>query len=99
MGPNLGHGDFPDGRRLIDGRTNGKVVLWDLVNAQPLRAIDTHSPYVKAVAFHPDGRLVASGGTDGLIRVWDAELRGGADDKGHDGADISTSRSARIDRG
>ena len=75
----------PDGRRLIDGRTNGKVVLWDLVNAQPLRAIDTHSPYVKAVAFHPDGRLVASGGTDGLIRVWDAES----------GAAVRTIKAAR----
>jgi WD40 repeat protein len=38
----------------------------------PLRIIDAHKGYIRAVAVSPDGRLIATGGNDNFVRVWSA---------------------------
>ena len=33
---------------------------------------NTHSDYIRSVAFSPDGTKIVSGSRDGTIKVWDS---------------------------
>ena len=60
-----------DGRRLVEGRDSGMVVVWDVGAAKPVQAISTHRASVFAVAFRSDQKLVASADKQGLILLSD----------------------------
>jgi WD40 repeat protein len=64
----------PDGRHLVTGGDDARVVLWDLARGAPLLAAQEHLRPVRALAFSPDGRRVASCGDDCLIAVADFAL-------------------------
>jgi WD40 repeat protein/serine/threonine protein kinase len=77
----------PDGRRLVDGRNRGRLVLWDVDSRKLIRSIEAHPQLTLAVAFHPGGKLVASAAKDGLIHLWDSETGGRVRTlTGHEGA-------------
>jgi WD40 repeat protein len=59
---------------VVSGDYHGKLVWWrgDADDPKPLRIIEAHDGWVRAVAASPDGKFVASCGNDGLVKVWSA---------------------------
>ncbi|WP_043668783.1 WD40 repeat domain-containing protein [Streptomyces xylophagus] len=64
----------PDGRRLVAGAADGKVLLWDVGRTAAPAVLTGHSGPVPAVAFGPHGDTLATGGNDFTIRLWDTGL-------------------------
>lgn len=65
--------DFvPARQQLISGDYHGKLIWWqaDADNPQPLRTIEAHEGWVRAVAVSPNGELAASCGNDQLVKIW-----------------------------
>jgi WD40 repeat protein len=67
----------PDGRWLITGSNDRKVVLlWNLTELSrnsPI-ALRGHEDRITAVAFSSDSRTVYTGSLDGSVRIWDLDL-------------------------
>lgn len=61
-------------KQLVTGGHEGKLVWWNAFEPTPapVRSIDAHKGYIRAVALSPDGQLIATGGNDTLVRVWSA---------------------------
>ena len=61
----------PDGKRLVSGSHDGKVVLWT-PETGAFVLLGTHDAAVSSVSFAHDGTKVATGGYDGKLVVWNA---------------------------
>ena len=73
--PRISSGSMtPDGKRLVCGSYDKKVVVWDLAAGKEIQSFNTQDD-VWHVAICSDGARIASGGPDGLIRIW--EVSGG----------------------
>jgi WD40 repeat protein len=60
----------PDGRTLAVGRTDRRVVLFD-VNTGEARALgERHRGPIRSLAFTADGKVLASGGQDRAVVLW-----------------------------
>jgi WD40 repeat protein len=69
----LGVAFSPDGRRVVTGRSDGAVQLWDKDSGVQLGpTLIGHTGEVHGVAFRPDGRQFATASSDGTLRLWDA---------------------------
>lgn len=59
---------------LISADYHGKLIWWDGAAAAPtpIRTVEAHTGWCRAVVVSPDGTTLASCGNDGLIKLWDA---------------------------
>jgi WD40 repeat protein len=57
---------------LISGDYHGKLIWWqgDVLEPRPLRILEAHKGWVRAVAVSPDQEILASCGNDNAVRLW-----------------------------
>ena len=62
-----------DGATLITGGYDGRLTWWpvDAAEPKPVRAIDAHKGWIRAITVSPDGNQLASVGNDLVVRIWD----------------------------
>ena len=71
----------PDGKKVVSGTRNGKLMIWDVDQAMnaPLRemspkySFQAHDGIVMSLAISSDGLLVATAGSDQSVCVWELE--------------------------
>jgi sterol desaturase/sphingolipid hydroxylase (fatty acid hydroxylase superfamily) len=84
-----------DGRRLVAGRADGLIKVWDAAPGGAELVLTGHKGPVYGVAISPDGRSIASGGYDQTVKVWDATTgKVRLTLTGHKGAVLSVALSA-----
>ncbi|KAH8601961.1 WD40-repeat-containing domain protein [Bisporella sp. PMI_857] len=68
-----------DGRRLVAGATEGKIVVYDIESRAVLHTFDGHDEDVNAVCFadKTSPHIVYSGSDDNILKVWDTRSMGG----------------------
>ena len=59
---------------LISGDYHGKLIWWqgDAAEPKPLRTVEAHQGWLRAIAVSPDGKTVASCGNDHAVKLWNA---------------------------
>ncbi len=61
----------PDQQTLASGSDDTTVVLWSMVDRQPILTLQGHESRINALAFSPNNRHLASAGNDSYIKIWD----------------------------
>jgi len=61
-----------DGKTLFTGSYDGRLMWWSTESAEPkpIRAIDAHTGWLRAVDISPDDTHIASVGDDRIVRLW-----------------------------
>lgn len=61
-----------DGQTLLAGDYAGRLLWWPVEgdDLKPLRTIEAHQGWVRAVAVSPDHEFVATAGNDNLVKLW-----------------------------
>ncbi|XP_078680116.1 protein FAN-like [Branchiostoma floridae x Branchiostoma belcheri] len=59
-----------DGETVIVGGESGNVLVWDLVNLQPIARVCGHTGAVTCLHVSEDGRTIVTGGEDRKVCLW-----------------------------
>ncbi len=64
-----------DGEQLITGGYDGRLIWWPAAadSPAPIRSIEAHSGWIRALAIHPHDPLIATCGNDKLVKLWNAQ--------------------------
>jgi WD40 repeat protein/class 3 adenylate cyclase len=62
----------PSGARLVTGRFDGFVHVYDVDGGERLLRFPASEGAVEAIAYNPGGTVIATGGDDGTVRLFDA---------------------------
>ena len=68
----------PDSRTLLTAGSDGRVIRWNVVDAQRIETFAGHAGTVSGVAIAPDGGTVFSASDDGTVIAWDLAATGGS---------------------
>ena len=60
-----------DGRTLVTGATDSRVVVWDPSGRKPLGRIVHPGGDIAALKLSPDGRFLLTGAGDTTVRLWE----------------------------
>lgn len=60
----------PDGRRLVAGGSDGRIVVWEMPTGEEITTLVGHVGEVNDMRFSADGTQLYSAGADGTLRVW-----------------------------
>ncbi len=60
----------PDGKTLLTGGYDGRLLWWPLEGEKPERTVEAHPGWIMGVALSPDGKLIATTGNDKLVKIW-----------------------------
>jgi hypothetical protein len=61
------------GRWAVSGGYDGRLIWWDLIWGERVRAVEAHEKWIRDVCASPDGTTIASVADDMVCRLWDAE--------------------------
>ena len=61
----------PDGAILVNGTSNGTILVWDVATGDQIAALDGHTQEVETLKFSPDRKTLVSTAMDGTIFLWD----------------------------
>jgi MYXO-CTERM domain-containing protein len=62
-----------DAHRVVIGRHDGSIEVWDVPSKSMLRRFDAHDGEVPTLTLSPDDRIVLSGGSDAAVKSWELE--------------------------
>lgn len=64
-----------DAKTLITAGYDGRLIWWPVADEKPapLRTVEAHQGWVRAVAVSPDNTLLASVGNDLVVRLWNMD--------------------------
>lgn len=103
----------PDGRSVVSGTDQGRLIMWDTLDADNVKGMDDgqafdpiHHNYrtrgsdyeIEQIIFSPDGTHIASGGHDGTLLLWTQKGDLLSSLKGHTRAIRAISFSPKGDR-
>jgi WD40 repeat protein len=61
----------PDARTLLTAGADGRLIEWNVADAQPIETFTGHAGSVSQIAIAPDGRTAYTAGEDGTVIAWD----------------------------
>lgn len=64
----------PAGENVLTATYDGRLIWWPVAaeKPQPLRTVDAHEGWIRAIAVSPGG-IVATVGNDRMVRLWEAQ--------------------------
>lgn len=71
---------------LVSGDYHGKLLWWNSLDKEPkpVRTVEAHDGWIRAVATSPDGKTIATCGNDHLVKLWTADGKPIRTFEGHD---------------
>ncbi|KAI8099087.1 WD repeat domain-containing protein 83-like protein [Halteromyces radiatus] len=60
-----------DDAHVISGSEDGHIYIWNVLEGNLMRTLDSHSGTISTLDCHPSKGVLISGGDDGMIRLWE----------------------------
>jgi WD40 repeat protein len=61
------------GKLLAAGDNNGKILILQIENNQPIRSFSAHPSWIESIVFSPNEEIIASGSDDRTIKIWNVD--------------------------